>query len=577
VRDGGGAYAQDRVRDEGSAIEQDKLWEERDRFLTTLQSVAMLGSSFWIILCCGFCGISTGKTISQDDPVDLSFGQSACAPEHLASPVATPLDVMPILYLDYGGFFKDPDIPVPCDRSYELCNPVSIYYDSVSHLSPLPAWVDSSLHVENNAENWQEPGRCLLGPEVEGYPFDQENSVYFKASLDYDDRNQNGYRDRSEPEFWVYEYWYYYAYNSPCCGPFAYHEHDWEWVYVVLDSTGATPLYALLSAHDDNSWDSYEQGRMYAIGDEILVDDSGKRVLAQVYAGSHAMGPVANVAHVAGLHEQRDFEVLELNPLVDPDIFYYDDSSWRGPEYEFSSADIAGDPRFAPWLRAEGEANTYFGVDESDEMSRRGDPLPPEFHPYSPGPSGVFADFTADVSEDGVELSWAVGPSADVYGFNVWRSELDERHFTLLNRRPVLASGDELGYCDDGVEEGRAYFYRVEGLMRSGPSRFSRTEDVYVGLYADGLSIVNAHPNPFAESGTIIEYEVIHSGQVSVRVYDLRGALVRELVDARKESGRYSVEWDGVNTDGEDVSGGVYFCRLDLGGREVTRKLVRLR
>ncbi|HUU28764.1 MAG TPA: CARDB domain-containing protein [archaeon] len=92
------------------------------------------------------------------------------------------------------------------------------------------------------------------------------------------------------------------------------------------------------------------------------------------------------------------------------------------------------------------------------------------------------------------------------------------------------------------------------------------------------FSLSQNFPNPFNPSATI-GYGVPEggSGQVRLRVYDIRGNLVRTLVDKIKEAGYYAVTWDGTDERGLKVSSGVYFYRMQAGGFIQTRKMVLLK
>ncbi|MCK4303247.1 MAG: hypothetical protein KAY24_03320 [Candidatus Eisenbacteria sp.] len=64
---------------------------------------------------------------------------------------------------------------------------------------------------------------------------------------------------------------------------------------------------------------------------------------------------------------------------------------------------------------------------------------------------------------------------------------------------------------------------------------------------------------------------------VQLSVHDTRGRLVRVLVNAPQPAGSYSVSWDGLDSAGQPVAGGVYFCRLAGGGASATQRLVLVR
>jgi hypothetical protein len=94
---------------------------------------------------------------------------------------------------------------------------------------------------------------------------------------------------------------------------------------------------------------------------------------------------------------------------------------------------------------------------------------------------------------------------------------------------------------------------------------------------AAGLSLdLRVGPNPVSQR-TVIEYTVPAEGRVWLRVYDVRGRLVRSLVDAMRRPGSYSAEWAGLAEDGRAVAPGIYFIRLDAGLEHMSKKTLVLR
>ena len=107
-----------------------------------------------------------------------------------------------------------------------------------------------------------------------------------------------------------------------------------------------------------------------------------------------------------------------------------------------------------------------------------------------------------------------------------------------------------------------------------------------VALYGAGagaslpkaFSLAQNSPNPFNPS-TTVSYSVPEgkSAQVSLNIYDIRGKLVRTLVNEVKVAGSYSVMWNGVDSRGRNVASGVYFYRIQAGNFQQTRKMVLLK
>jgi hypothetical protein len=83
-------------------------------------------------------------------------------------------------------------------------------------------------------------------------------------------------------------------------------------------------------------------------------------------------------------------------------------------------------------------------------------------------------------------------------------------------------------------------------------------------------------PNPF-RSTTAIRYDLPRAERVWLGVYDVRGRLVRRLVNGvLQEAGPQAVDWNGRGAADEPLAPGVYFYRLEAGGFADTRRMVLL-
>jgi serine protease len=107
------------------------------------------------------------------------------------------------------------------------------------------------------------------------------------------------------------------------------------------------------------------------------------------------------------------------------------------------------------------------------------------------------------------------------------------------------------------------------GIMRP-CATFTGVPDRPVAI---GARLLENHPNPFIGS-TTIEYELDRPASVQLRVYDLSGRMVRELVRGPREAARHRVTWDGNDATGIELPGGIYFCELMGPGLHTTRRIV---
>jgi len=69
------------------------------------------------------------------------------------------------------------------------------------------------------------------------------------------------------------------------------------------------------------------------------------------------------------------------------------------------------------------------------------------------------------------------------------------------------------------------------------------------------------YPNPFNPS-TTIQYSLPQESEVTVRILDVNGQIVKTLVNEVQGPGEQRVNWNGTANDGQKVSSGVYFYRL---------------
>ena len=90
-----------------------------------------------------------------------------------------------------------------------------------------------------------------------------------------------------------------------------------------------------------------------------------------------------------------------------------------------------------------------------------------------------------------------------------------------------------------------------------------------------GGSFPPPFPNPFSDVANV-RFALEASGPVQIRIYDLRGRLVRGLHDGEMPAGGHRVRWDGTDARGMPVPAGVYLVRLSTRTRSESRRVVKL-
>jgi len=147
--------------------------------------------------------------------------------------------------------------------------------------------------------------------------------------------------------------------------------------------------------------------------------------------------------------------------------------------------------------------------------------------------------------------------------------------------RFCVGAGDAVRYVDDTAEPGRVYRYELFELVASGRNLVAWARARAPGGRATAL--LACSPQPISGWPATISFRVGDDDNWegeppgALTVYDVRGRLVRRLLDAPLGHGDHSVDWDGLDGAGLPVASGCYLLALDVGGRVYRGKAVVIR
>jgi hypothetical protein len=87
------------------------------------------------------------------------------------------------------------------------------------------------------------------------------------------------------------------------------------------------------------------------------------------------------------------------------------------------------------------------------------------------------------------------------------------------------------------------------------------------------FALERPRPNPAGRS-TALHFTLPSAGEASLRLFTADGRLARTLFDGPAPAGARRIDWDGRDDAGRRLPSGVYFCRLEAGGKVLARRLV---
>ncbi len=174
-------------------------------------------------------------------------------------------------------------------------------------------------------------------------------------------------------------------------------------------------------------------------------------------------------------------------------------------------------------------------------------------------------------------ISHVIGSYID-FEFMNWDGETDTLQFGFDNNtRIVNSEGNELNISDVDFSKYSATLewewndttsnYIVNKLILDGVTTSNEQQTEIKETY----SLSQNYPNPFNPS-TSITFELPQPGLVELKVYNLLGQEVANLVDGRMNSGNHT-----VNFDASQLSSGVYIYRLVAGNQSITKKMMLIK
>jgi M6 family metalloprotease-like protein len=117
---------------------------------------------------------------------------------------------------------------------------------------------------------------------------------------------------------------------------------------------------------------------------------------------------------------------------------------------------------------------------------------------------------------------------------------------------------------------GDGTFAKVDGFTVRG------TATAVLAELPKKYALYQNYPNPFNPT-TSIRFDVKERVHTTLKIYNVRGQVVRTLVDGVREAKSHRVTWNGRNDAGHAVSSGVYFYKLVAGEFTDVRKLTLMK
>lgn len=185
------------------------------------------------------------------------------------------------------------------------------------------------------------------------------------------------------------------------------------------------------------------------------------------------------------------------------------------------------------------------------------------------------AAFSGEFDQHAIRLNWEIGRNHGLTGFNVWRSSHDF-DFAQINTELIVSGSSAFEYFDETIAPGQTYTYRLEDVDRWGQTTFHEPIVVTSPALAAKIILEQNYPNPFTPS-TTINFALSRPGSVQLRIYNVTGQLVAELIDETLSAGYHHAEWNGLTKDQKPAGEGIYFYILKVNNDKLVKRMTLIR
>ncbi len=114
-------------------------------------------------------------------------------------------------------------------------------------------------------------------------------------------------------------------------------------------------------------------------------------------------------------------------------------------------------------------------------------------------------------------------------------------------------------------------------LNQNYPNPFNPSTTILFELRVEGKELKVPHPAKINDKFFTPPQSELLAVNTSLKIYNIRGQLVKTLFEGDLPEGRYEVTWDGKDESGATVASGVYLYRLKTAQGIITRKMILLK
>ncbi len=297
-----------------------------------------------------------------------------------------------------------------------------------------------------------------------------------------------------------------------------------------------------------------------------LVMPAGSNTYTQVFFGDILTSPVV----ITGAGEDSNqtgykLEFYSTDPITGTSLSSYANGFVAGQlAYVSNTLDCSFDSaRVLARLKGTegGTCDFYNGFGEIQPGIIVTNPLPVEL-----------TSFTAKLLGKSILLNWQTSTEINNFGFEIHRQTRNEvwENIGFVNGNGTSNSPKDYSFMDMNPEGEKQIKYRLKQIDNDG--KFEYSEIISINYSIDNFELYQNYPNPFNPS-TTISWQSPIDGNVRIKVFDILGNEVTEILNEFKSAGTQEIKFETVNINYR-LTSGVYFYKIEIENNELLYTMI---
>ncbi|MCK9210481.1 MAG: T9SS type A sorting domain-containing protein [Ignavibacteriaceae bacterium] len=165
--------------------------------------------------------------------------------------------------------------------------------------------------------------------------------------------------------------------------------------------------------------------------------------------------------------------------------------------------------------------------------------------------------FSANTTQSGIELKWSTATETNNKGFEVQKSSDSKAFITIgfVNGKGTTTSIQQYNYVDASTTSGK-YYYRLCQVDFDGSYKYSDVVEAQ-GTTPSTFALSQNYPNPFNPT-TTMQFSLASDAKVAIKVFDMLGREVANIVEANYAAGVHKVEFNASK-----LTSGLYVYQIN--------------